>query len=63
MKIRYKAALAMVTSLALGTVTVQNLHAQAKPSSDKEKIANAMTAAPAAVSRSASVVEMNEDGT
>ena len=62
MNVRYKAALGMVTSLALGAVAVQSLHAQAKPSSDEEKIANAMTAAPAAVSRDASVVEMNEDG-
>ena len=46
MKARYKVALAMVTSLALGAVAVQGLHAQAKPSSDEEKIANAMTAAP-----------------
>ena len=62
MKIRYKVAMAMVTTLALGAVTVQNVPAQTKPSSDAEKIANAMTAAPAAVSRDASVVEMNEDG-
>src|SRR5215472_12581733 len=62
MKIRYKVAMTMVTTLALGAVTVQNVPAQTKPSSDAEKIANAMTAAPAAVSRDASVVEMNEDG-
>jgi hypothetical protein len=49
MKVRYKAVLALVTSLTLGTVAVQGLHAQAKPSSDKEKIANAMTAAPPAI--------------
>jgi hypothetical protein len=61
MKITYKVGLAIVTSLAVGTA-VQGLHAQAKPSSDKEKIANAMTAAPPVVSRNASVVEMNEDG-
>jgi hypothetical protein len=62
MKAKYKVALAMVTSFTLSAVAVQRLHAQAKPSSDEEKIANAMTAAPAAVSRNASVVEMNEDG-
>ena len=47
MQISYKVALAMVTSLALGAAAVQNLHAQTKPCSDEEKIANAMTAAPA----------------
>jgi hypothetical protein len=62
MKVRYKVALSMVASLALGAVAVQSLHAQAKPSSDAEKIANAMTAGPVAVSSNASVVEMNEDG-
>jgi hypothetical protein len=62
MKAKYKVALAMVTSFALGAVAVQSLHAQAKPSSDEEKIANAMTAAPPPVSRNSSVVEMNEDG-
>jgi hypothetical protein len=36
--------------------------AKRKLSSDAAKIANAMTAAPPAVSRNASVVEMNEDG-
>ena len=39
MKAEYKVALAMVTSFALGAVAVQSLHAQAKPSSDEEKIA------------------------
>jgi hypothetical protein len=34
----------------------------AAPKTDAAKIANAMTAAPPAVSRNASVVEMNEDG-
>jgi hypothetical protein len=53
MKTTYKVGLAIVTSLAVGAVAVQSLHAQAKPSSDKEKIANAMTAAPPAVSRDA----------
>jgi hypothetical protein len=33
------------------------------PKTDAEKIANAMSAAPVAISRNASVVEMNEDGT
>ena len=51
MKAKYKVALAMVTSFALGAVAVHSLHAQAKPSSDEEKIANAMTAAPPPVSR------------
>lgn len=32
------------------------------PKTDAEKIANAMSAAPSAVSRNASIVEMNEDG-
>jgi hypothetical protein len=36
--------------------------ADRKPRSDAAKIANALTAAPPAVSRNASVVEMNEDG-
>ena len=62
MKVRYKVVLALVMTLALDAVAVQNLHAQTKPWSDTEKIANAMSAAPAAVSRDASVVEMNEDG-
>src|SRR5436305_12170184 len=34
----------------------------AAPKTDAAKIANAMSAAPAALSRNASVVEMNEDG-
>jgi hypothetical protein len=42
-----RVALAIVTCLAIGAVTMENLHAQA--SSDAEKIANAMIAAPAAV--------------
>ena len=62
MKAKYKVALAMVMSFALSAVAVQSLYAQAKPSSDEEKIANAMTAAPPPVSRNSSVVEMNEDG-
>ena len=60
MKIRYKVALTRVICVAVGAVAMQDLHAQS--SSDAEKIANAMTAGPAAVSRDASVVEMNEDG-
>ena len=35
---------------------------QKAPKTDAAKIANAMTAAPAAVSRNANVVEMSEDG-
>jgi hypothetical protein len=51
MKAKYMSA--MVGGFALGAVAVQGLHAQANPSSDAEKIANAMTAAPAAVSSNA----------
>src|SRR4051812_11983694 len=36
--------------------------ADPKPKTDAAKIANAMTAAPPAISRNASVAEMNEDG-
>jgi hypothetical protein len=56
-----------VQALLLSVSFVSMLSAAAhgadqKPKTDAAKIANAMTAAPAAVSRNASVVEMGEDG-
>src|SRR5437762_10495003 len=49
----------LLTPFLLGLVG----HAQAAaPKTDAAKIANAMSAAPAALSRNASVAEMNEDG-
>ena len=43
------------------TIPAIRADSQAKPSK-AQKIANAMTAAPAAVSRNAAVAEMNQDG-
>ena len=51
------AALSLVLTVPLGGPAQA-----AAPKTDPAKIANAMTAAPAALSRNAAVVEMNEDG-
>lgn len=48
--------------ISLVTFCGMTLAAERKPPSDTAKIANAMTAAPPAISRNASVAEMNEDG-
>jgi hypothetical protein len=61
----------MSTSWSRGSIlvsvalwTLGSAHgADRKPLSDAAKIANALTAAPPTVSRTASVIEMNEDGT
>lgn len=52
---------ALLLSVFIGTMSVGATQAAA-PKTDAAKIENAMTAAPPAVSRNASVVEMNEDG-
>src|SRR5882672_7174509 len=56
-------AQALLLSASFISVLAGHAHgADQKPKTDAAKIANAMTAAPAAVSRNANVVEMSEDG-
>ena len=50
-------------ALSISAVAMVTGIAQAAPKTDAAKIANAMTAGPAAVSRDASIVEMSDDGT
>jgi hypothetical protein len=59
-ELRSKARVLLPLSLLALCMSAQA--ADRKPPSDAAKIANALTAAPPAVSRNASVVEMNEDG-
>ncbi len=48
--------------LSVSLVAMSGAAKAAAPKTDPAKIANAMTAAPAAVSRNAAVAEMNQDG-